>query len=72
MANMIDFESKRKLFYYFNLETRCLYVLELMQSIFGPVSINAVNFEDSLINDYWPHFDIVSDVSFTVNSPLVP
>ena len=72
MANMIDFESKRKLSYYSNFETRSLNVLELMESIFGPVPFNPVNIEDSLINENWPRFDIISDVNFTINSPLVP
>ena len=43
-----------------------------MESIFGPVPINPVNIEYSLINENWPRFDIISDVNFTVNSPLVP
>ena len=72
MANMIDLDSKRKLSYYSDLETRSINVLELMESIFGPVPINPVNIEDSLINENWPRFDIISDVNFTVNSPLVP
>ena len=70
MANMIDLDSKRKLSYYSDFETRSLNVLELMESIFGPVPINPVNFEDSIINENWPRFDIISDVNFTVNSPL--
>ena len=37
-----------------------------MKSLFGPMPINPVNIEDSLINENWPRFD------FTVNSPLVP
>ena len=35
MANMIDLDSKREISYYSDFETRSLYVLELMQSIFG-------------------------------------
>ena len=74
MANMIDLDSKRKLSYYSNFETRSLNVLELMEGIFGPPPINPVNIEDSLINENWPRFNIFnifSDVNFTVNSPLV-
>ena len=54
MANMIDLDSKRKLSYYSNLQTRSLNALELMENIFGPPPINPVNFEDSLINENWP------------------
>ena len=70
MANMIDLDSFRKLSYYSKFETRSLNVLELMESIFGPVPIDPVNIEDSLVNKNWPRFDIISDVNFTVNSPL--
>ena len=69
---MIDLDSKRKLSYYSNFETRSLNVLELMESIFGSPPINPVNTEDSLINENWPRFSVISDVNFTVNSPLVP
>ena len=69
---MIDLDSKRKLSYCSDFETRSLNVLELMESIFGPPPINPVNIEDSLINENWPGFDIISIVNFTVNSPLVP
>ena len=72
MAKMIDLDSKRKLFYYSDFETRSLNVLELMESIFGPMPINPVHIEDSLINEIWPRFDIISDGNLTVNSPLVP
>ena len=72
MANMIDLDSKRKLFYYSDFETRSLNVLELMESLFGPPPINPVNIEDSLINENWPRFKNISDVNFAVNSPLVP
>ena len=67
---MIDLDSKRKLSYYSNFETRSLNVLELMEGIFGPVPINPVNIEDSLVNENWPRFDIISNDNFTVNSPL--
>ena len=40
---MIDLDSFRKLSYYSNFETRNLYVLELMEGIFGPPAINSVN-----------------------------
>ena len=69
---MIDLDSKRKLSSYSDFETRSLNVLELMECIFRPMSFNPVNIEDSLINENWPRFDIISDVNFTVNSPLVP
>ena len=70
MANMIDLDSSRKI-YYSNFETRSLNVLELVESIFGPVPNNPVIIEDSLINENWPRF-IISNVNFSVNSPLVP
>ena len=70
MANMIDLDSKRKLSYYSDLETRSLNVFELMENLFGPMPINPVNIEDSLINEHWPRFDVISDVNFTVNTPL--
>ena len=54
MANMIDLESKRKLSYKTNFETRSLKVLELMESNFGPVPINRVNLEFSNFNENWP------------------
>ena len=69
---MIDLDSKRELSYYSDFETRSLNILELMESIFGPMLNNPVNIEDSLINENWPRFDITSDVNFAVNSPLVP
>ena len=72
MANMIDLDSKRKLSFYSDFETRSLNVLELMESIFGLMLINSVNIEDSLINENWPRFDNISNDNFTVNSPLVP
>ena len=69
---MIDLDSFRKLSHYSNFELRSLYVLELMEGILGPLSINPVNVEPSIINDYWPRFNIISDVNFTANSSLVP
>ena len=72
MANMIDLDSKRKLSYYSDFETRSLNVLELMESIFGPLPVNPGNIEDSLINENWPRFNVTSNINFTVNSPLVP
>ena len=69
MANMIDLDSRGKLSYYFDFETRSLNVLELMESIFGPVPINPDIVEPSIINENWPRFNIISDVNFTVNSP---
>ena len=72
MANMIDLDSKRKLSYHSNFETRSLNVLELMESIFGPPPNNPVNNEDSLINENWHRFNVISEANFTVTSPLVP
>ena len=69
---MIDLDSKRKLSYYFNFETRRLYVLEPMESVFGPVLYNPVNVEPSNIEENWRRFKFISDVNFTVSSPLVP
>ena len=43
-----------------------------MEGIFGPLPINPVNVEPSSINENWPGFDIISEVDFTVKSPLVP
>ena len=40
--------------------------------MFGPVAINPVNIEPLIINGNWPRFNIISDVNFTVTSPLVP
>ena len=40
--------------------------------MFGPVAINPVNIEPSIINENWPRFNIISDVNFTVTSLLVP
>ena len=72
MANMIDFDSFRKLSYYSDFETRCLNVLELTESFFGPVPVNPANVELSINNENWPLFNIISDDNFTVNSPIVP
>ena len=72
MANMIDLDSKHKLSFYSDFETRSLDVLELLESIFGPAPSNPVNIEPSVINENWPRFKIISDVNFTVNSPFVP
>ena len=72
MANMIDLNSFRKLSYYSSFQTRSLNVLEFMEGIFGPPLINPVNIKDFLINENWPRFNIISDVNFTVTSPLVP
>ena len=69
---MIDLISFRKLSFYSNFGTRSLNVLELMEGIFGPPSINPVNIEDSLFNENWPRFNVISDDNFTVNSPRVP
>ena len=66
---MIDLDSKRKVSYYSDFETRSLNVLELMEGILGPVPINPVNVEPSIFHENWPRFDIVSDVDFTLNSP---
>ena len=70
MANVIDLDFFRELSYYSNIETRSLNVLELMESFFAPPRINPVNIESSVINENWPRFNIISDVNFTVNSPL--
>ena len=70
MANKIDLDSFRELSYYSNFGTRSLNVLELMEGIFGPPPIIPVTIQDSLINENWPRFNIISDVNFTVNSPL--
>ena len=43
-----------------------------MEGNFGPVPNNPVNIEDSIFSENWPRFDIISDVNFTANSPLVP
>ena len=72
MANMVDLDSKRELSHYSDFEKRSLNVLEHMESIFSPLPINPFNIEDSLINENWPRFNVISDVNFTVNSPLVP
>ena len=65
---MIDLISFRKLSFYSNFGTRSLNVLELMEGIFGPPLFYPVNFEDSLMNENWHRFNVISDVNFTVNS----
>ena len=72
MPNMVDLESKRKLSYYSTFEKRGWNVLELVESIFGLVPINPVNIEPPVCNENWPPFKVISDVIFTLNSPLVP
>ena len=42
-----------------------------MGRIFGPAPINPVNIESSVFKENWPCFKKISDVNFTVNSPLV-
>ena len=69
MVKRIDLDSFRKLSYYSDCETRTLIISELMENIFGPVPINPVNIEPSIINENWPHFKNISDVTFTVLSP---
>ena len=70
MANMIDMDSFRKPFYYSNFETRSLNVSELMEGIFRPPPINPVNIDPSNIIGNWHRFNSISDVIFSVNSPL--
>ena len=72
MVKRIDLDSFRKLSYYSDFETRTVNISELMENIFGTVPINPVNIEPSIINENWPHFNIISDANFTVDSPLVP
>ena len=72
MANMIDLESFRKLSFYSNFETRSLNALDLLEGIFGPRPVNPVNIDLSIINENWPRFNIFSDGTSIVNSPLVP
>ena len=69
---MIDLDSKREPSCYSDFKTRSVNVLEPMESIFGPPPINTVNIEGSLISENWPRFNIISDVNFTVNYPVVP
>ena len=68
---MINFVPEHKLSFCSTFDTRSSDVLELMESIFGPVFINLVNIEPSIINENWPRFNIYSDVIFTVNYPLI-
>ena len=51
---MINLDSKRELSYYSDFETRSLDVLEPLEGIFGPVPINPVNIELSVINENCP------------------
>ena len=67
---MIDLDSFRKLSNYSDFETRSFNVSELMESLFGSAPINPDNVEPSIIDENWPRFNFVSDVNFTVNSPL--
>ena len=43
-----------------------------MESTYGTVFISPVHIEHSIITASWPHFKINSDVTFSLNSPLVP
>ena len=43
-----------------------------MENIFRPVLFNPVNNEPSIFNENWLRFQLISDVHFIVNSPLVP
>ena len=43
-----------------------------MESLFGPPPNNPVIIDPSIFNENWPRFNIISDVNFTVSSPLVP
>ena len=70
MANMIDLDSFRNLSYHSYLKTRTLFILELVKNIFGPVPISPVKIEPSIINEMWPRSNVISDVIFTLNSPL--
>ena len=72
MANLINLDSFGKLSSYSDFQTRSLNVLELKESIFGPAPINPVNVEPSIIDENWTDFNVISDVNFTANSPLVP
>ena len=70
MANMIDLDSFRKLSYYFNFKTRSSNVVEFVESIFGPVPIDPVNIEPSIISENWSCFNVISNDNFNVNSRL--
>ena len=70
MANIIDLESKHFFLFFSTFETRSSDVLELMKSFFGPVFFNPVQIEPSIVIENWLCFKIISDVNFTVNSPL--
>ena len=68
----IWYDTTVKLSYDSNFETRSLNVLELEDCLFGPVPMNPVDFEPPIINENWSCFIVISNVNFTVNSPLVP
>ena len=72
MANVIDLNSFRELSYYSDFGTRILNVFEFIGSVFVPAPINLVNVEPSNINVNRPGFNVISNVNFTVNSPLLP
>ena len=69
---MIDLDSFRRLSDYSISETPSVKVLELMEGIFGPPPINPLNIDPPIINENLPRFNIVSNVNFSENSPLVP
>ena len=43
-----------------------------MKIFFGPLPINLVNIDPSIINENWPRFNIISNGNFDVHSPFVP
>ena len=57
---MIDLDSFRKFSECSNFETLSWNFLQLMKSIYGPVPIDLVNFEPSIINDNSPRLNIFS------------
>ena len=71
VANMDDLDSVRNLSYYSNFERWSLNVLELRETIFGLAPVNFVHIEPSTVDESWPRSNKISDVNFTVNSPLV-
>ena len=71
MANMKYLDSFTKLSDYSTFGTRCWIVLELMGSLYGPVSFNLINIEPSFIIEKWPRFNTITDVDFNVTSLLV-
>ena len=62
MADMIDLDS---LFEHFR-------AYEKHFSVSITVLITHVQLRNSIINEEWPSFIIISDVNFTLNSPSVP